>query len=88
MVFQKFCQIKEKLFSLGNLDAKRDWGHARDFVDGIWRIMQYHKPDDFVLATGKTFSVREFVNLAFFYAGIKIKWIGKGIKERGIDIKK
>ncbi len=78
---------KRKTLFLGNLDAKRDWGHARDFVDGIWRIMQYHKPDDFVLATGKTFSVREFVNLAFFYAGIKIKWIGKGIKERGIDIK-
>jgi GDPmannose 4,6-dehydratase len=70
---------------LGNLDAQRDWGHARDYVDGMWRIVQQDVADDFVLATGETHSVREFVELAFFETGRKIEWQGKGIDEKGIE---
>ena len=70
---------------MGNLDAKRDWGHAKDFVNGIWKILQYHKPDDFVLATGRTYSVRDFVEQAFLCVDIQIKWVGKGLKEIGVN---
>ena len=70
---------------LGNLDAKRDWGHARDYVEGMWRIVQQDEPDDFVLATGETHSVREFVELAFDHVGMKIVWRGEGVDEKGID---
>ena len=70
---------------LGNLDAKRDWGHARDFVEGMWRIVQQDMPDDYVLATGETHSVREFVEFAFAEIGRKIVWQGKGVDEEGID---
>lgn len=72
---------------LGNLDAKRDWGHARDYVEGMWRILQHHEPDDFVLATGEMHSVREFVELAFAEIGRQITWEGKGIEEVGRDAK-
>jgi GDPmannose 4,6-dehydratase len=68
---------------LGNLDSKRDWGHARDYVEGMWRILQQEKPDDYVLATGRTVSVREFVDTAFRVAGIDIEWRGQGVDERG-----
>lgn len=78
--------LQEKLY-LGNLDAKRDWGHARDYVDGMWRILQQSEPDDFVLATGEAHSVREFVNLAFEEVNIEIEWQGKGITEKGINSK-
>ena len=70
---------------LGNLDAKRDWGHARDYVEGMWRMLQQDKPDDYVLATGETHSVREFVERAFSEVGITIEWKGSGVKEQGID---
>ena len=70
---------------LGNLDAKRDWGHARDYVEGMWRILQHNKADDFVLATGETHAVREFVELAFAEVGVKIDWKGSGTDEEGID---
>ena len=70
---------------LGNLDAKRDWGHARDYVEGMWRILQHDEPDDFVLATGETHSVREFVELAFGEIGREIEWRGKGTNEKGVD---
>ena len=76
--------MQEKLF-LGNLDAERDWGHARDYVEGMWRILQYDKPDDFVLATEEKHSVREFVEIAFAHVGINILWSGKGINEIGRD---
>jgi len=76
---------KKKKLYLGNLDAKRDWGHARDFVEGIWKIMQFHKADDFVLSTGQTYSVRKFVELAFSIVGIKIDWVGDGLNEKGIN---
>ncbi len=70
---------------LGNLDAKRDWGHARDYVDGMWRILQHKEADDFVLATGETHAVREFVELAFSEVGVAIDWKGSGIDEEGIN---
>jgi GDPmannose 4,6-dehydratase len=76
--------VQSKLY-LGNLNAKRDWGHARDFVDGMWRIVQQDKPDDYVLATGDTRSVREFVEAAFREVDIAIVWQGKGLDEKGID---
>ena len=72
---------------LGNLDAKRDWGHAKDYVEGMWLMLQAKKPDDFVLATGKTNTVRHFIDLAFAEVGIKLEWKGKGEKEKGIDKK-
>jgi GDPmannose 4,6-dehydratase len=75
----------QKTLYIGNLDAKRDWGHARDYVEGMWRIVQQPEPDDFVLATGETHSVREFVVLAFAEVGRKIEWRGKGVDELGID---
>ena len=78
--------LQEKIY-LGNLDAKRDWGHARDYVEGMWKIVQHKKPDDFVLATGETHAVREFVQLAFAEVGRKVKWKGKGVDEVGFDAK-
>jgi GDPmannose 4,6-dehydratase len=76
--------LDEKLF-LGNLDAKRDWGHVEDFVEGMWRIVQQEKPDDYVLATGVAHSVREFAEAAFRQIGVKLSWKGKEIDEKGID---
>jgi GDPmannose 4,6-dehydratase len=70
---------------LGNLDAKRDWGHARDYVQGMWRIVQQDTPDDYVLATGESHSVREFVELAFAEVGCRIRWRGKGAEEVGYE---
>lgn len=76
--------LQKKLY-LGNLDAQRDWGHAKDYVQGMWLMLQQSKPDDYVLATGKTFSVRHFATLAFKEAGIDIEWKGKGVEEKGIN---
>lgn len=70
---------------LGNLDSIRDWGHARDYVEGMWRILQHDEPDDFVLATGEAHSVREFVELAFAEVGHAIEWTGQGVSEIGSD---
>lgn len=77
----------QDLLYLGNLDAKRDWGHARDYVEGMWRILQQDEPDDYVLATGETHSVREFVELAFAEVGRTIEWKGEGVSEIGVDKK-
>ena len=77
--------LQKKMY-LGNLDAKRDWGHAKDYVEGMWRMMQHEEADDFVLATGKSYEVREFVNLAFSHIDIKIKWEGTGVDEKGINM--
>ena len=74
---------QDKLY-LGNLDSKRDWGHARDYVEGMWRILQQEEPDDYVLATGECYSVREFVERAFKHVGIVISWVGSGVDEVGI----
>ena len=76
--------LQEKLY-LGNLNAQRDWGHAKDYVEGMWRMLQHEKPEDFVLATGKTTTIREFCNLSFKELGIEIKWEGEGENEVGID---
>ncbi len=76
--------LQEKLY-LGNLDAKRDWGFAGDYVEAMWLMLQQDKPDDFVIATGKAHSVREFVELAFGEVGIRIVWQGKGVDEVGVD---
>src|SRR5579864_6091493 len=78
--------LEESLY-LGNLEAKRDWGHARDYVEGMHSILQADEPDDFVLATGETRSVREFVELAFAEVGRSIAWKGEGVEETGIDRK-
>jgi GDPmannose 4,6-dehydratase len=77
----------QKRLYLGNMDAKRDWGHARDYVEGMWRILQHHTADDFVLATGETTSVRHFVELAFAEMGRAIVWSGSGVEEVGKDAK-
>ena len=70
---------------LGNLDAKRDWGYAPDFVEAMWTILQRDKPDDYVIATGESHTVREFADAAFRYAGYDLEWTGKGLDEKGID---
>ena len=75
---------QDRLF-LGNIDAKRDWGHARDYVRGMWLMLQQPEPDDYVLATGETHSVREFVELAFSHVGIDLEWRGAGLDERGVN---
>lgn len=76
--------VQRKLF-LGNLDAKRDWGHAKDYVRGMWLMLQQEEPEDFVLATGEITMVREFCEMAFGQAGIEIKWEGEGVNEVGIN---
>lgn len=82
------CRIvqgyQDKLY-LGNLDARRDWGYARDYVECMWLILQQPQPDDFVIATGEYHTVREFATLAFRHAGIELEWQGEGIDEKGID---
>jgi len=75
--------VQDKLF-LGNLDAKRDWGHARDYVEGMWRILQQDLPDDYVLATGETHTVREFVELAFRQIDRRLQWQGSGLDQHGV----
>jgi GDPmannose 4,6-dehydratase len=76
--------IQDRLY-LGNIDAKRDWGHARDFVEGMWLILQQDEPDDYVLATGATWTVRAFLERAFAEVGITIGWQGHGVDEKGLD---
>jgi GDPmannose 4,6-dehydratase len=75
----------QKKFYLGNLSARRDWGHARDYVEGMWLMLQQPEPDDYVLATGEEHSVREFVEKAFACVGREIKWRGSGLAEKGVD---
>jgi GDPmannose 4,6-dehydratase len=75
----------QKTLYIGNLDSQRDWGHARDYVEGMWRILQQDEPDDYVLATGEMHSVREFIELAFAQVGRRIVWEGKGVDEVGRD---
>jgi GDPmannose 4,6-dehydratase len=78
--------LQRRLF-LGNLDARRDWGHARDYAEGMWLVVQQDDPDDYVLATGEAHSVREFVELAFAQVGRTITWRGAGVDEKGCDSK-
>lgn len=77
--------LQEKLY-LGNLDAKRDWGYAGDYVEAMWLMLQQDEPDDYVIATGKTYTVRHFCEKAFQVAGINLKWVGEGISAKGVDI--
>lgn len=81
----KIMAGKQEKLSLGNLNAKRDWGFAGDYVEGMWRILQQEKPDDYVLATNETHTVREFVELAFAEVGVGIEWKGEGVNEKGYD---
>jgi len=83
----KIHQGRQDILKLGNLEAKRDWGHAKDYVYAQWLMLQQDKPQDYVIASGETHKVREFVQVAFNEVGIDIRWQGKGIKEKGIDIK-
>ena len=75
---------QDKLY-LGNLDALRDWGYARDYVECMWLMLQHDQPEDFVLATGEQHSVREFTERAFAHVGIELRWQGEGVQEQGID---
>ena len=88
-IIQGLMRIKngyqKKLF-LGNLYSKRDWGHAKDYVEAMWKMLQQKKPDDFVIATGKTYTIKEFVNKAAKKIGFKLKWQGRGINEKAINI--
>ena len=83
----EYFRGNKKILELGNLDAKRDWGHSKEYVQSMWSILQRKIPDDFVISTDKSYSVRFFVEEAYKNIGVKIKWIGKGKKEKGIDIK-
>ena len=87
-IISGLCKIKNKKLKtlyLGNIYAKRDWGHARDYVEAMWKILQQRKPDDFVIATGKQYTVKQFINLVCKKLKIKITWRGKGINERAYD---
>ena len=76
----------EGILRLGNLNSKRDWGYAKEYVESMWLMLQQDQADDYVIATGKTYSVRDFVYLAFMAIGIKLKWIGSGLNEKGINM--
>ena len=76
---------EQNVLSLGNLDARRDWGHAKDFVKAMWLMLQQDEPDDYVIATGEQYSVRDFVDVAAPYFGMKIEWMGEGLNEVGYD---
>jgi GDPmannose 4,6-dehydratase len=87
-IIQGLIRIKkgdQKILTLGNLYSKRDWGHAKDYVESMWKILQHKKPDDFVIATNKSYSVKDFVNISAKKIGFKIKWKNKGLNEVGID---
>ncbi|MDP2167668.1 MAG: GDP-mannose 4,6-dehydratase [Thermodesulfovibrionales bacterium] len=87
-ITQSVARVKlglQKSISLGNLDARRDWGYAPEYVEAIWLMLQQKNPRDYVIATGETHSVREFVEKSFAEIGVRIKWSGKGVKEKGVD---
>ena len=87
MAAARIAHGKQDKLLLGNLDAKRDWGYAKDYVECMWLILQHDTPEDFVIATGEMHTVREFATLAFKHAGIEVEWQGEGIDEKGIDVK-
>ena len=89
-IVKALCRIKlnkQKKFYLGNLHAKRDWGHAKDYVKAMWKILQYDRPEDFVICTGKQYTIKQFINMVAKQLKIPIKWRGKGIKEKAYDKK-
>ena len=81
----KVSNGSQEVLALGNLNARRDWGHARDYVDAMWRILQQDSPDDYVISSGKMHTVREFVEAAFKHIGVALDWKGDGIEEKGYD---
>ena len=81
----RISQGRQDLLKLGNLDAKRDWGYAKDYVECMWLMLQQEKPDDYVIASGETYTVRQFVQWAFEAVGIELRWEGEGVNEKGID---
>lgn len=81
----KISTGQQQILELGNLNAKRDWGHAKDFVEAMWLMLQQDEPEDYVIATGEQYSVREFVEAAAPYFGMKIAWMGEGLEEVGYD---
>jgi GDPmannose 4,6-dehydratase len=81
----RIARGEQETVSLGNLNARRDWGHARDYVRGMWLMLQRDHPDDYVLATGESHSVRDFAELAFARIGVTLVWLGEGLEERGVD---
>lgn len=83
--FKDILSGKQDVIKLGNIDSLRDWGHAKDFVEGMWMMLQHSTPEDFVLATGKQYSVREFCELTANWYGINLEWIGSGDNEKGIN---
>ena len=83
----KILKNEIKQLELGNLNAKRDWGYAKEYVEAMFKMLQQNKPDDFVISTGKTYSIKQFVNYTADYLGIKTKWVGNGLKERLINTK-
>lgn len=83
----RIAQGKQDMLTLGNLDAKRDWGYAKDYVECMWLMLQQEKPDDYVIASGETYTVREFVDMAFAEVGITLGWEGDGANERGVNTK-
>ncbi|WP_298827213.1 GDP-mannose 4,6-dehydratase [uncultured Planococcus sp.] len=87
MAVARIANGKQDKILLGNLDAKRDWGYAKDYVECMWLILQHETPEDFVIATGEMHTVREFATLAFKHAGIEVEWQGEGIDEKGINAK-
>ncbi|MDC0859225.1 GDP-mannose 4,6-dehydratase [Candidatus Pelagibacter sp.] len=87
-IISALCKIKEgkqKKLYLGNINAKRDWGHARDYCEAMWKMLQQKKPNDYVIATGKQYSIKQFIDLTAKKLNMQIRWKGKGIKEKGID---
>lgn len=81
----RIAQGRQELLTLGNLDAKRDWGYAKDYVECMWLMLQQESPDDYVIASGETYTVRQFVDMAFAEIGIELRWEGNGLDELGID---
>lgn len=80
----RIAQGRQQQLSLGNLDAKRDWGYAKDYVEAMWLMLQQERPDDYVIASGETYSVRQFVEMAFAVTGVALDWVGEGVNERGV----
>jgi GDPmannose 4,6-dehydratase len=80
----RIAQGRQQSVSLGNLDAQRDWGYAKDYVEAMWLMLQQDQPDDYVIASGETYSVRQFVEMAFAVTGVALDWVGEGVNERGV----
>ena len=89
-IVKALCRIKlnkQKKIFLGNLYAKRDWGHAKDYVKAMWKMLQHYRPEDFVICTGKQYTIKQFINMVAKQLGMPIKWKGKGVKEKAYDKK-